>query len=265
MNQVYANAGASDSTEAILPYLEGPGDQTGLPTQDVKDGSGLDWYVEGPGRRVGYDNLTAIDWIYEYAKERQRLRVLYANTVGLMGHFRQAHDASQIWVVLILAGVASGLVAAFIDIAGDWLADIKTGYCSNQATGGRFYLSRGFCCFGYEELAQCKDWQLWSSAWGVKNAGGSYIINYMLFVIFSVGWLSPWREHKINLWQVLFATCASILVRNFSIYAKHSGIPEIKTVLGGFVIRRFMGLWTLVTKSLGLVRHPPNEVLPICD
>lgn len=36
-------------------------------------------------------------------------------------------------------------------------------------------------------------------------------------------------------------------------YAKHSGIPEIKTVLGGFVIRRFMGLWTLVIKSLGLV------------
>lgn len=37
-------------------------------------------------------------------------------------------------------------------------------------------------------------------------------------------------------------------------YAKHSGIPEIKTVLGGFVIRRFLGGWTLVTKSLGLVR-----------
>lgn len=43
-------------------------------------------------------------------------------------------------------------------------------------------------------------------------------------------------------------------------YAKHSGIPEIKTVLGGFVIRRFLGAWTLVTKSLGLVRpyYPHN-------
>lgn len=39
-------------------------------------------------------------------------------------------------------------------------------------------------------------------------------------------------------------------------YAKHSGIPEIKTVLGGFVIRRFLGTWTLITKSLGLVRLP---------
>jgi hypothetical protein len=43
------------------------------------------------------------------------------------------------------------------------------------------------------------------------------------------------------------------MVREFSIYAKHSGIPEIKTVLGGFVIRHFLGGWTLVTKTLGLV------------
>lgn len=53
--------------------------------------------------------------------------------------------------------------------------------------------------------------------------------------------------------QVFFAFCASVLVKEYSTYAKHSGIPEIKTVLGGFVIRRFMGLWALVVKSLGLV------------
>jgi chloride channel 3/4/5 len=53
----------------------------------------------------------------------------------------------------------------------------------------------------------------------------------------------------------MFAVCASVLVKDFAIYAKHSGIPEIKTVLGGFVIRRFMGTWTLVIKSLGLVGY----------
>jgi hypothetical protein len=53
--------------------------------------------------------------------------------------------------------------------------------------------------------------------------------------------------------QILFAITASLLVAEYALYAKHSGIPEIKTVLGGFVIRRFMGTWTLVIKSLGLV------------
>ena len=58
---------------------------------------------------------------------------------------------------------------------------------------------------------------------------------------------------------------ASILVRDYAVYAKHSGIPEIKTVLGGFVIRRFMGFWTLVVKSLGLVSifdlRPVEQIL----
>ncbi len=53
--------------------------------------------------------------------------------------------------------------------------------------------------------------------------------------------------------QVVFAACASVLVKEFSSYAKQSGIPEIKTVLGGFVMRKFMDTWTLVVKSLGLV------------
>lgn len=52
------------------------------------------------------------------------------------------------------------------------------------------------------------------------------------------------------------AYCAALLVLEYAIHAKHSGIPEIKTVLGGFVIRRLLGTWTLVTKSLGLVRLP---------
>lgn len=60
--------------------------------------------------------------------------------------------------------------------------------------------------------------------------------------------------------QVLFAACASLLVREFSTHAKHSGIAEIKTVLGGFVIRRFLGVWTLVVKTLGLVRDLRSQM-----
>jgi chloride channel 3/4/5 len=62
-------------------------------------------------------------------------------------------------------------------------------------------------------------------------------------------------EARADQAQILFAAAASLLVREFSPYAKHSGIPEIKTVLGGFVIRHFLGGWTLVTKTIGLVRE----------
>jgi chloride channel 3/4/5 len=143
--------GPSDSTDAILPYLDTATD-AGAMLQDTKDATTSDWYVEGPGRRVGYDNLTAIDWIFEYAKERQRQRVLMSNTNGISGSIRQLIDASQIWLVLIATGIAAGCLAAFIDVASDWLADLKAGVCRNVDHGGKFYLSRTFCCWGMDGM-----------------------------------------------------------------------------------------------------------------
>ncbi|KAI9723389.1 MAG: hypothetical protein M1812_001273 [Candelaria pacifica] len=223
------------NSDSSLPVIDTSANG-GAHGSDAKDGGPLDWYVEGPGRRVGYDDLTAIDWIFEYTKERQRLRVLYSSATGFVGQIRQLLDASQVWLVLIAAGIATGVLAAGIDIASDWLGDLKTGYCKNGQGGGRFYLNKGFCCWGHEQWSQCQDWTPWSDALRVRSTGGKYITEYIFYVIYSI----------------FFATSASMLVTTYAIYAKHSGIPEIKTVLGGFVIRRFMGTWTLIIKSIGL-------------
>ncbi|EME84703.1 uncharacterized protein MYCFIDRAFT_135140 [Pseudocercospora fijiensis CIRAD86] len=219
----------------ILSYLNTAAD-AGTSLTEPKDPSTLDWYVEGPGRRVGYDNLTAIDWIFEYGKERTRLRQLHANSPGVLGQIRILADSAQIWLILVATGIAVGGIAAGIDVASAWLGDMKTGMCSNVENGGAFYLNKVFCCWGIESYAQCPDWRPWSAMMGVMKKGGSYIIEYIMFVLFSV----------------LFASMASLLVNRYSVYAKQSGIPEIKTLLGGFVIRRFLGGWTLVVKTLGL-------------
>ncbi|KAJ9193087.1 hypothetical protein DTO164E3_8052 [Paecilomyces variotii] len=209
----------------------GPGGVDG-----TKDGGPLDWYVEGPGRRVGYDDLTAIDWIFEYTKERQRKRLLYSRGQGFLGHLLRLLDESHIWLVLVATGIAVGIIAAAIDIVSDWLGDLKTGYCKAGSGGGKFYLNKSFCCWGHEDLSECQDWTPWRDAFKIKSVGGGYVVEYIFYVLYSV----------------LFASCASILVRTYATYAKHSGIPEIKTVLGGFVIQGFMGGWTLLIKSLGL-------------
>ncbi|KAJ4224731.1 chloride channel [Fusarium solani] len=201
-----------------------------------KDGAPLDWYIEGPGRRVGYEDLTAIDWIFEYTKERQRLRVLYSSATGVLGYARRLIDASQVWIVLLLTGMAVGAVAACINVTTDWLGDLKEGYCSSGPEGGHFYLNKAFCCYGYDQGSKCEGWKTWGGALGVGSAGGRWFLEYFFFVGLAM----------------LFAYVAALLVQEYAIYAKHSGIPEIKTVLGGFVIQRFLGGWTLVTKSLGL-------------
>ncbi|KAL8946493.1 MAG: hypothetical protein Q9222_007119 [Ikaeria aurantiellina] len=230
-----SNNNSNTNSSISLPLANGHAADGSFPN-DNKDGGPLDWYLEGPGRRVGYDDLTAIDWIFEYTKERQRLRFLYSQAAGLFGYAQQLLDASQIWIVLVITGLAAGVLAAGIDIASDWLGDLKTGYCKPGAGGGHFYLNKGFCCWGHEEWSQCQGWTPWGAALRIKSAAGMYIVEYIFFILYSV----------------LFAVCASLLVRGYAPYAKHSGIPEIKTVLGGYIIRRFMGFWTLIVKSLGL-------------
>ncbi|ATY61969.1 voltage-gated chloride channel [Cordyceps militaris] len=201
----------------------------------------LDWHVEGPGRRVAYDDLTAIDWIFEYTKERQRLRVLTADARGLAGHARRLLDASQVWVVMVLTGLAVGAVAALINITTDWLGDLKLGYCASGPEGGHFYLNKSFCCYGYDQGSKCVGWRSWGEALGLHAVAGRWIVEYIFYLFLSV---LPSPNPFVPF---------SLMVQEYSLYAKHSGIPEIKTILGGFVIRRLLGAWTLVTKSLGLV------------
>lgn len=145
----------------------------------------LDWYVEGPGRRVGYEDLTAIDWIFEYTKERTRLRVLRSNTQGLMGKLQLAFDSAQEWVILVLTGLLVGTLAAVIDITTDWLGDLKTGYCTTR-DGGAFYLNKAFCCMGYDEGAQCMGWRPWAAALNISSGAGKWILEYFFFIMFSV-------------------------------------------------------------------------------
>lgn len=39
-------------------------------------------------------------------------------------------------------------------------------------------------------------------------------------------------------------------------YSAGSGIPEVKVILSGFVIKGFLGIKTLIVKSIGMVNTP---------
>lgn len=178
-------------TPTQRPASPADSDYNSIPDADhlnhsTKYGAPMDWYIEGPGRRVGYENLTAIDWIFEYNKERQRLRSLTAGA-GIIGHFRHLIDASQVWIILLFTGISVGAIAAAINIAADWLADLKLGYCSSGPEGGQFYLSKTFCCYGYDQGSKCLGWKSWSEALGATTAGGEWTVGYIFYFFSSVG------------------------------------------------------------------------------
>lgn len=51
---------------------------------------------------------------------------------------------------------------------------------------------------------------------------------------------------------MLFAFIAARLVKSFAPYAAGSGISEIKCIIAGFVMKGFLGAWTLLIKSITL-------------
>ncbi|RWA03512.1 hypothetical protein EKO27_g11593 [Xylaria grammica] len=175
-----------------------------------------------------YEDFTTIDWVQDAAQERIRRNAQRRKAAGLYGHGRvswryqlwKSYDAAQGWLVVTLIGAAIGLNAAFLNIVTEWLADIKTGHCTTA-----FYLNENFCCWGEDN--GCSEWHEWA---------GFEPLNYFIYMLFAT----------------LFAFTAATLVKSFAPYAAGSGISEIKCIIAGFVMKGFLGFWTLLIKSIAL-------------
>ncbi|KAF3936173.1 hypothetical protein ABW19_dt0202557 [Dactylella cylindrospora] len=174
-----------------------------------------------------YEDFTTIDWVQDAAKAQLQRRLqqrgsgnFLSGTVGWRRRIWESYEAGQAWIVVSLVGACIGLNAAFLSIITEWLSDIKLGHCK---TG--FYLNEKFCCWGEEE--GCEDWEPYSRF---------PPFNYFLYILGSI----------------LFAWTSATLVRFFAPYAAGSGISEIKCIIAGFVMKGFLGFWTLLIKSICL-------------
>lgn len=54
---------------------------------------------------------------------------------------------------------------------------------------------------------------------------------------------------------MVYASLAAYFVKAFARWAAGSGISEVKTILGGFVIQGFTSAQTLLVKCVGLVSN----------
>ncbi|KAK1998497.1 voltage gated chloride channel [Colletotrichum falcatum] len=175
-----------------------------------------------------YEDFTTIDWVQDAAQEQARRKLRRRRRAGMLDNgqagwryrLRESYDAAQGWLVVTLIGVAIGLNAAFLNIITEWLSDIKTGYCTTA-----FYLNENFCCWGEDN--GCDEWHHWT---------GFAPANYILYILFGT----------------VFAFTSATLVKSFAPYAAGSGISEIKCIIAGFVMKGFLGFWTLLIKSVCL-------------
>ncbi|XP_027012527.1 H(+)/Cl(-) exchange transporter 5 isoform X1 [Tachysurus fulvidraco] len=196
----------------------------------------LDEPVPGVGT---YEDFNTIDWVREKSKDRDRHREIASqskeSTWALM---KSINDAFSGWLLMLFVGLMSGALAGGIDISAHWMTDLKEGVCLIG-----FWFNHEHCCWNsnettFQERDKCPQWKSWAELMiGINEGPFAYIINYLMYVC----------------WALLFSFLAVSLVRSFAPYACGSGIPEIKTILSGFIIRGYLGKWTLMIKTITLV------------
>ncbi|KAF9425244.1 hypothetical protein BGZ94_007718 [Podila epigama] len=216
---------------------------------------------ENNGIRIWYHNYTTIDWIHDFVKERVRLRHL-RSIGGIRGILKNRADSLKGWVLVLLTGVITACLAAFIDVASWWLGDLRMGYCTSN-----FWWSQG---------QSCPEWVSWSQAlssddvilglsrdtfdWTVYICFGTLFAWICVIMVTSDGTVSQQRSHGATKRGVPTSNSKTMLEdalgaaqpKKIAYFGAGSGIPEVKTILGGFVIRGFLGFRTLMIKLIGL-------------
>uniref|UniRef100_A0AAY4CWU7 Chloride channel protein n=1 Tax=Denticeps clupeoides TaxID=299321 RepID=A0AAY4CWU7_9TELE len=226
------HAGNSDSTEQLL--------HSATPTEEMNGSGNLMDFLDEPFPDVGtYEDFHTIDWLREKSRDTDRHRKITSKSKESIWEFiKSLLDAWSGWVVMLLIGLLSGTLAGVIDLAVDWMTDLKEGICLSA-----LWYSHEQCCWTsnettFDDRDKCPEWLKWAELMtGHSEGAGAYLLNYFLYI----------------LWALFFSFLAVSLVRVFAPYACGSGIPEIKTILSGFIIRGYLGKWTLLIKTVTLV------------
>ena len=111
------------------------------------------------------------------------------------------------------------LPSGVIDVAAEWMADLKEGWC--PAAG---YYNREACCWVSNETIidieseHCQLWKSWSEYSSIPSGTLGYSFDYFIYVLFAV----------------IFAGLAGLFVTTLAPYAAGSGIPEVRTLIVKF-------------------------------
>ncbi|KAL7313557.1 hypothetical protein PS15m_007291 [Mucor circinelloides] len=245
-----------------------------------------DLVKENTGVRVWSESYSSIDWIHDRIKEGVRRRK-FRDTPGLRGEFMKANDASQAWILVILIGAAVAAIAWFIDVVQEWMSDLKLGYCTTN-----WKLNSNFCCWENKE-GTCHAWKTWPQVFGVEGKTATYYTAMAMYTAFGLLFsliaalmvkhtaekvkvrrptkVQPFskspsmasipydedndndeHQHAASLHKDETVDEPQYETKN-AYYCAGSGIPEVKVILGGFVIKGFLGIKTLIVKSVGMI------------
>jgi chloride channel 3/4/5 len=228
--------------------------------------------------RVWYDQFTSTDWVHDSIADAFRVKALH-NRKDWWGKLYILLDGAQGWILVAIIGVITASIAYFVNVTETVMFDYKTGYCDYS-----WSRNKKNCCSG---TTSCDEWRLWSNVI-LSSRVSSEWIDYAAYV-FLVVVLACLSCCLTLLTKTVVPSNIQIstLDENFGaenrrldrddddnkrslspparfretqqrppmVYysAAGSGVAEIKVIVSGFVLHGYLGVKTLVIKTLGLV------------
>ncbi|KAJ2975347.1 hypothetical protein NUW58_g8381 [Xylaria curta] len=229
--------------------------------------------------RTWYDQFTCIDWVRDGISDAYRVKQLRSRK-NWWSKLVVLFDGAQGWILSGIIGILVAILAYCIDVAETTIFDFKDGYCTRA-----WYLREKRCC----PHGPCTDWLSWSEVLGGQLSGSKwtqFIIYVIAVVLLSVTaclltlttkTIVPSAYRLSTLDENLAADhsqmpieadngegSGSVSPTNIQeddlspppmvFYpAAGSGVAEVRVILSGFVLHGFLGLKTLVIKSVSLI------------
>ena len=234
--------------------------------------------------RTWYDQFTSTDWVHDSIADGARLRLLRQRK-DVRGRLLAAFDGAQGWILVALIGCITAAIAYFVDVTEGAVFDLKEGFCTT-----RFFRGRRSCCAGE---AICDEWRSWSGIFRAENMWIDFVMFVFWVVVLALvscaltlltktvvpssislatldenlgadsrgtksgtgldALASPLSETETS--PPPHGTFPNKPSRPAMIYysAAGSGVAEVKVINSGFVLHGYMGLKTLVIKTIGLI------------
>lgn len=230
--------------------------------------------------RAWYDQFTSTDWVHDSIADGIRLRRLRSRE-DMRGRLLALFDSSQGWLLVAVIGCITAVFAYFVDVTENTIYDLKEGFCTQT-----WFSGRKNCCL---DEKSCPAWRPWSEILNLPWVDDQWV-NFAMFVLWAVflAWLAcfltlftrtvaPSSASLLTLDENLAAdsssggsmdvpllkksqgspsrTSTALHSRPSMVYypAAGSGVAEVKVILSGFVLHGYLGLRTLILKTLALI------------
>ncbi|KAG5512515.1 hypothetical protein GH5_08481 [Leishmania sp. Ghana 2012 LV757] len=184
-------------------------------------------------------NLPEADWAtidcissHTEAAERAAIRRRYSNAATSSSSHGDTWSVyspeGEGFLAALACGIVLGCVGVFSDACAHWVSAFRRGICANF-----FWLGRSLCCV---DSSECGEYYSWGEFFLGRGNHVVAFVDFIMYVSFSI----------------VAAVTAAYLCKTYAPYASGGGIAEVKTIVSGHHVKRYLGGWTLITKVVGM-------------